>query len=297
MSLSRWFSYELPETVGGYTDDLYLAADAALRGGEAAMRHYGTGSLEVSDKGHNDPVTEADRAANRAILELLSVERPADVVLSEESPPPAADQRSRRLWVVDPLDGTKEFIARNGEFCVMVGLAEGGAAVLGAVYQPDPQLLYFGIVTGGAWIVDLADPKPTAVPLVATEGGAPPLRVVESRSHPDERLRQLERDLGEVRVVRSGSVGIKCALVARGLADLYVHPVPFLKEWDTCAPEAILRGAGGRVTDCAGETLAYGKPNPPQPGGIFAACADVWVSVAPIVRRVAAPLFADGSGR
>jgi 3'(2'), 5'-bisphosphate nucleotidase len=107
-------------------------------------------------------------------------------------------------------------------------------------------------------------------------------------------LRQLERELGDVRVVRSGSVGIKCSLVARGRADLYVHPVPFLKEWDTCAPEAILRGAGGRVTDCAGQPLAYGKPDPPQSGGIFAACADVWMSVAPIVGRVAAPLFADG---
>jgi len=296
MSLSRWFQDQFQESVAPHADDLYLAADAALRGGEAAMRHYGS-SLDVSDKGHNDPVTEADRAANRAILALLAAERPTDVVLSEESPPPAPEQRGGRLWVVDPLDGTKEFIARNGEFCVMVGLAEGGRAVLGAVYQPDPHLLYLGIVEGGAWMVDLGEPSPSARPLSAVTGEPPPLRLVESRSHTDERLRRLEQELGDVRVVRSGSVGIKCALVARGLADLYVHPVPFLKEWDTCAPEAILRGAGGRVTDCAGQALGYGKPNPPQPGGIFAACADVWESVAPIVRRVAAPLFADGSGR
>ncbi len=297
MSLSRWFPDDLPKAVGGYASDLYVAADAALRGGASAMQHYGVDSLEVTDKGHNDPVTEADRASNRAILEVLSAERPADVVLSEESPPPAARQRSGRLWVVDPLDGTKEFISRNGEFCVMVGLAESGGAVLGALYQPDPQLLFLGLVAGGAWVVELADPQPTAKPLSATTGGPPPLRVVESRSHPDERLRQLERDLGDVRVVRSGSVGIKCSLIARNLADLYVHPVPFLKEWDTCAPEAILRGAGGRVTDCAGQPLAYGKPNPPQAGGIFAACADVFKSVAPIVGRVAAPLFADRGGR
>ncbi len=296
MSLSRWFPDQLPESVGQHADDLYLAADAALRGGDAAMRYYGVTSLQVSDKGHNDPVTEADRAANRAILKLLAAERPDDVVLSEESPPPAPEKRGGRLWVVDPLDGTKEFIARNGEFCVMVGLAEAGGARLGAVYQPDPRLLYLGTVDGGAWMVDLGEPEPAAHSLSAATRGPPPLRLVESRSHPDELLRRLEQELGEVRVVQSGSVGIKCALVARGQADLYVHPVPFLKEWDTCAPEAILRGAGGLVTDCAGQPLEYGKVEPPQPGGIFAACADVWVSEAPIVRRIAAPLFAGGSG-
>lgn len=294
MKIETLIASALPAASEEHAADLQVAATAALRGGQAAMRSYGTDSLEIRDKGDNDPVTEADHAANAAIAELLRAERPADVALSEESPPPAPEQRNGRLWVVDPLDGTKEFISRNGEFCTMVGLAEGGKAVLGAVYQPDPQLLFLGIVTGGAWLVDLATAEPSAAPLSALEKGEGPIRLVESRSHPDERLRQLERELGEVRVVRSGSVGIKCSLVARGRADLYVHPVPFLKEWDTCAPEAILRGAGGRVTDCAGQRLAYGKLDPPQSGGIFAACADVWMSVAPIVGRVAAPLFADG---
>jgi 3'(2'), 5'-bisphosphate nucleotidase len=94
-----------------------------------------------------------------------------------------------------------------------------------------------------------------------------------------------------VEEVISGSVGIKCALVAQGAADLYVHPVPFLKEWDTCAPEAVLRGAGGRVTDCAGEPLTYGHPDPRQRGGIFAATRGAWVYARPIVIDISAPLF------
>jgi 3'(2'), 5'-bisphosphate nucleotidase len=88
--------------------------------------------------------------------------------------------------------------------------------------------------------------------------------------------------------VLSGSVGVKCSLIAEGEADVYVHPVPFLKEWDTCAPETVLRGAGGRVTDCAGEALTYGKEKPAQPRGIFAGRADVWARALPLVREVTA---------
>ncbi len=86
-------------------------------------------------------------------------------------------------------------------------------------------------------------------------------------------------------------MGVKCALITNREADLYVHPVPYLKEWDTCAPEALVRAAGGRVTDCAGRSLQYGKPEPVQPGGIFAATRDVWSLVAPIVLRETRDMF------
>jgi 3'(2'), 5'-bisphosphate nucleotidase len=93
--------------------------------------------------------------------------------------------------------------------------------------------------------------------------------------------------LGDVEVILSGSAGSKCALIASGAADLYVHPVPYLKEWDTCAPEAMLRAAGGRVTDCRGDALRYGKIHPAQPGGIFAAHPAAWEYALPIVREIA----------
>jgi 3'(2'), 5'-bisphosphate nucleotidase len=274
-------------------EDLWVAAKAAFAGGRAACAFYEDAELEIEDKGVNDPVTAADHAANAAILRVLRDARSADAILSEESTPPEAGRLGGRLWVVDPLDGTKEFIARNGEFSIMVGLARGGTAVLGAVYQPAIDRLFLGISDRAAWVVanvqqgfgrreiSLADALP----------GPGRVRFVRSRSHPDERLRELESALGQIETVVSGSVGIKCALIATGEADLYVHPVPYLKEWDTCAPEAVLRGAGGTVTDCAGRPLAYGKPDPRQPGGIFAAHPEVWRRAEHIVLDVARPLF------
>jgi 3'(2'), 5'-bisphosphate nucleotidase len=274
-------------------EDLRIAARAAFVGGRAACTFYESGELQVRHKGVNDPVTAADHASNTAILRLLRDSRPADAILSEESTAPEAERLAGRLWIVDPLDGTKEFIARNGEFSIMVGLAEAGAAVLGAVYQPARDRLYLGIAERAAWVVTgvQRDPACERVSLADPSPGAETLRFVRSRSHPDARLRELESALGAIETVVSGSVGIKCALIACSEADLYVHPVPFLKEWDTCAPEAVLRGAGGTVTDCAGGPLSYGKPDPRQPGGIFAAHPEVWRRTARIVLDVARPLF------
>jgi len=291
--LAGWLERELEERVGERAADLSLSCQAALRGGRAAMTFYDDGDLEVQHKGIGDPVTAADHSANHAILATLAAGCPEDPILSEESPPPAGET-AQRLWVVDPLDGTKEFIAHNGEFATMVGLAERGRAVLGAVYRPDPGMLYLGLVGVAAWVVDTTLETPTMRPLrVAADPAGPeePLRFVRSRSHPDERLTRLEERIGHLEIVRAGSVGVKCALISTGLADLYVHPVPFLKEWDTCAPEAVLRAAGGIVTDCAGNELRYGKRETRQPGGIFAARPDVWNRVARMVREVSLPLF------
>ena len=146
----------LPEAVpGDLRPELDAAARAALAGGAAVQKLYALGAIEVEEKHPGDPVTEADHAANRAILRVLGSAFPNDPILSEESPPPDGGA-GRRLWVVDPLDGTKEFIARNGEFAVMVGFAVDGRASLGAVYQPDPGRLWLGISTGGAWVADMA---------------------------------------------------------------------------------------------------------------------------------------------
>lgn len=130
----------------------------------------------------------------------------------------------------------------------------------------------------------------TAAPLRVAGGVPPRIRMVESRSHTDQRLRNLAARLAErfpCEAVRSGSAGTKCARVAAGEADLYVHPVPHLREWDTCAGEAVARGAGGRVGDCFGESLRYGKSDPSHSGGIFVAPPAVWERVAADVAAVA----------
>lgn len=290
-----------PDAAAG---DLEAAAVAALEGGVAARPFYRDDDMGIRHKKPGDPVTEADHAANDAILRVLAERHPDDAVRSEESAPPTDGLGGTgRLWVVDPLDGTKEFIARNGEFAMMVGLAVEGAARLGAVLMPDPGRLYLGLAAGGAWAADVrwageaggeelegrgfdAAVGPFR-PLRLSDGPDGPLRMVRSRSHPDPLITAVGEGLGAESVL-SGSVGVKCALIAEGEADLYVHPVPFLKEWDTCAPEAVLRGAGGRVSDCAGRPLTYGKAGPRQPRGIFAARSATWEAALPLVREITA---------
>jgi 3'(2'), 5'-bisphosphate nucleotidase len=253
--------------------DLLTAIRAVLLGGRATLPHYRSDSLQASEKSPGDPVTEADHAANRAILSVLGCDCPKDPILSEESDRPDSASITRRLWVVDPLDGTREFMDGIDEFAVMVGLAEEGRANLGAFYVPGTGRLYVGVADGGAWMADchIRSEPGSSVKV----GGFRPLRVGEPT----------------VEVIPLGSVGVKCARIAERLADLYVHPVPYLKEWDTCAPEAVLRGAGGRVTDCGGGPLRYGKPDPRQPSGILAGDPSSWAAALPVVREMSAPVL------
>lgn len=280
----------IPDLASVLGDDvatrLERAVEAALRGGGAAMAFHRSEDLDV-DEVEGGPVTQADRASNRAILDVLGEDLP---VRSEESDGPPRAIEAERFWVVDPLDGTREFIEGLDEFSVMVGLAEGGVAALGAVYRPVLDRLYVGVVGHGAWEIrglGTGEERPTAEALDAERPLGDRIRLVRSRSHPDPLLARLETTLADVEVILSGSAGTKCARIAAGDADLYVHPVPHLKEWDTCAPEAVARGSGARVTDCGGGPLTYGKRDPRQPRGIFAATPEAYRSVSGAVRRIA----------
>lgn len=248
----------------GLEAELKVACDAARAAGQAAMRFYG--NARAVEKEGGSPVTEADHAANRVIVDALSAAFPGDAILSEESADSPDRLSAERVWIVDPLDGTREFLAQNGEFAVMIGLAIGGRAVLGAVYQPADDVLFAATEGEGATITRDGE----TVPLRCGDPGTDGLRLVGSRSHPDPLLVRMQEALGITDVRPSGSVGVKCGLIALGERDLYVHPVPYLREWDTCAPEAILRAAGGSVADCQGEPLRYNKPDPRQPHGIVA---------------------------
>jgi 3'(2'), 5'-bisphosphate nucleotidase len=255
------------------------AATLARRAGGVVMSLYGRQRSRT--KAGGSPVTTADRAANRLIVRGLRQQFPGDGVLSEETGDDATRLGRRRVWIVDPLDGTREYMSGIPEFCVMIGLAVDGEAVLGVVYNPATDTLYGGVVGGEAFIEER---KERGLLRLVDEGGAT-VRLVGSRSHADARLLRIQRELeiGNVRV--AGSVGVKCALIARGECDLYVHPVAYLSEWDTCAPEAVLRAAGGVVTDCYGDRLRYNKPEPIQPYGIVATRASLHGRVLPVVRR------------
>jgi 3'(2'), 5'-bisphosphate nucleotidase len=263
--------------------ELETAARLARRAGAAALLHYGSAQAEY--KGDTSPVTAADHAANDVIVAGLRAAFPLDAILSEESKDSAARLSARRVWIVDPLDGTKEFLAQNGEFSVMIGLAVEGEAVLGVVYLPDGDILYTAARGLGAWV----ERDGRRERLRRAPANAAALRLVGSRSHAEPLLERMREALGITDVLPCGSVGVKCARIVDDVRDLYVHPVPYLKEWDTCAPEVVVREAGGWVSDCRGEPLVYNKPRPVQPHGILA-CAP---GVAEGALREVRPLYSE----
>lgn len=235
--------------------ELSVAVELARRAGQAVMDVYAT-EFAVASKGHNDPVTEADRQANDLIVTGLKEAFPQDTVVAEESPPPDDLPASGRVWYVDPLDGTKEFIARNGEFSVMIGLAVNGQAQLGVVYRPEGDVLYAGTVGSEAWM----EQQGIRSALVIKEQDAGrPLTLAVSRSHRHPMVEKISRALDVGNEIPSGSVGLKIGLIARGEADVYLEPGPYTKLWDSCAPEAILRAAGGAFTTILGQPLIYGE--------------------------------------
>lgn len=249
-----------------YRTEVETATRLAREAGDAAMAFYGTDEKTLKEGG--SPVTAADLAANRVIVAGLEAAFPGDAILSEESKDAPSRLDAERIWIVDPLDGTKEFLAQNGEFSIMIALVETGEPVVGVVHRPDGDTLYRAEAGQGAWR-ERGGEAPVRLGR-GTAVGTGALRMVGSRSHGDPLIDRMAEELGVEEKIPHGSVGLKCALLADGGADVYVHPVPYLSEWDTCAPEVILREAGGWVSDCRGERLRYNKPAPKQPEGILA---------------------------
>jgi 3'(2'), 5'-bisphosphate nucleotidase len=236
-----------------YSRNLEKVCAIAREAGAAIMGVYGR-DIDVTFKDDRSPLTEADRLAHEVIRDRLAALTPSLPLLSEESP--AADLASRRTWarywLVDPLDGTKEFLKRNGEFTVNIALVDAGRAVLGVVYAPALERLYFGALDDGAWRQDAAA---SANRITVRGVAATPLRVVGSRSHGSDEVGAYLARLGPHELVSMGS-SLKICLVAEGAADIYPRFGP-TSEWDTAAAQAILESAGGRMMDRAGRALRY----------------------------------------
>jgi 3'(2'), 5'-bisphosphate nucleotidase len=232
---------------------LDAVCEIARAAGRAILEVYAR-DFTVEHKSDDSPLTEADRVAHAIILRGLADLDHAIPVLSEESGP--ADQALRRgwsrYWLVDPLDGTKEFVKRNGEFTVNIALVVDGRAELGAVDAPVLDRLYFGALALGAWRAD-GGAAPHAIGVRKT--AASPVRVVGSRSHPSPELAGYLAGLGPHEITDMGS-SLKICLIAEGAADVYPRLGP-TSEWDTAAAQAILESAGGRMIDLAGRPLRY----------------------------------------
>jgi 3'(2'), 5'-bisphosphate nucleotidase len=235
----------------------------ARAAGAAILPHYRS-VLAVERKADRSPVTAADRAADAVIVPALERLTPGVAIVSEERierAPPPEKLAGARFWLVDPLDGTKEFIAERGEFTVNIGLVERGRPILGVVLAPVTGRAYAG-ADGRAWRIE-ADGS--ARPIRARTPPATGLVVAHSRSHANwDRLdRFLDGKKVAERIV-SGSA-VKFGLVAEGAADLYPRFGP-TSEWDTAAGQAVLEAAGGSVRDHEGRPLTYAKPGFLNPG-------------------------------
>jgi 3'(2'), 5'-bisphosphate nucleotidase len=230
-------------------------AELAQQAGAAVMRHYrDAAAARLQDKADGSPLTAADLAAHEAICAGLQRLAPDITIISEENkhnPPVAAGSP---FWLVDPLDGTREFLNRNGEFTVNIALLRDGVPQLAAVCAPALGRSYLGQRGLGAWRI-VEDGAPQRIAVVQPQGE---LRVVASRSHSDEQTAALLRRLPPYRLVSSGS-SLKFCLVAEGSADFYPRLGPTM-EWDTAAAQCVLEAAGGRVLQAADASLRYNKP-------------------------------------
>ncbi len=233
------------------------AVSVARDAGDAVEEIYRrVADLEVAQKADNSPLTVADLASHRIIVSGLRALTPDIPVLSEEGADRAYEDRRcwQRFWLVDPLDGTKEFIRRNGEFTVNIALVEDGVPVLGVVYAPMLQRTYSGILGRGAW---RRDGDGEAVPIAASGTEEKDLAVMASRSHPGPLLATFLSQLPAHRLVSMGS-SLKLCLVAEGAADVYPRLGPTM-EWDTAAAHAVVASAGGEVLDFEARPLRYNK--------------------------------------
>jgi 3'(2'), 5'-bisphosphate nucleotidase len=250
-----------------YARELAVAEEVALEAARLVRGYHGT-DLHIDSKAGNEPVTEADRAANTLIVERLRAAFPADAVLSEEIPDDGARMGRPRVWMVDPIDGTSDFIAGDTGFVVMIGLAVDGRPHVGAVAHPLTGLVYSGVVGTGAWRIEIDGAR---TPLRTSTLAAPPgIRLVASKTHRTPRVDAVKRALGITDEINVGSVGLKIGLVSEAARDLYVYTGGRTKIWDTCGPEAILLGAGGRMTDLDGQPLVYDRPELYNRRGIVA---------------------------
>lgn len=259
----NWLANLLPPTVA-------LAREAGL----ATMKIYAEVNPAVEYKRDNSPLTEADLASHEIIVEGLRRLTPDCPVLSEESSEIPFDQRSSwsHFWLVDPLDGTKEFLRRNGEFTVNIALMYAGLPILGVVYAPVIDKMYYAARGAGAWKAEGGVVSPIQAARTAeTENGA--LRVVVSRSHGsgEENLDRFTGGAQNCEFISMGS-SLKFCLVAEGAADLYPRTGPTM-EWDTAAAHCIVEEAGGQVTDIDGNAMTYNKPVLLNPGFVVRAAA------------------------
>ncbi|CAN5542707.1 hypothetical protein BH10ACI3_BH10ACI3_19610 [soil metagenome] len=252
--------------------ELDTAIAIARLAGKTILQHYKDG-FETEEKlgadNHYEPVTIADREASRIIVDGILNEYPDDGILSEEEVDNLDHRMSKsRVWIIDPIDGTSGFVKHDGDFGVQIGLAIDGTAVLGIVYLPFHDLMSYAVKGGGSFASVMGgEPIKMAVSDNTTFSE---MNLAVSRNHLSGRMGRIIEHFGFGRITRRGSVGLKVGLIADQTCDIYIHPSPRTKLWDTCAPQIILEEAGGRFTDLFGLEVRYDVADLQNRNGILA---------------------------
>lgn len=253
-------------------NELDLALSLAKQASEAILEYYAKDIVAEEKLGiddHYEPVTDADREASRIVVNGIASVFPDDAVLSEEeTDETTARLKKSRCWMIDPIDGTAGFVAKDGDFAVQIGLAIGGEPVLGVVAIPFYNEVQWAVKGSGAFrSVKGSSP---AVMMTSPEAERSRMAMVASRHHYGKRLDRIVDHFGIATIVRRGSVGLKTGLIASAKCDIYINPGRRTKFWDTCAPQIILTEAGGRLTDLFGERIRYDRKDVQNHNGILA---------------------------
>jgi 3'(2'), 5'-bisphosphate nucleotidase len=249
--------------------ELEVALDAARRASQYLIQEYAR--YQVVPDAPANITTEADRQAQEIILQTIRTAFPGDALCAEEATATlqGSAHTGDRLWIVDPIDGTRGFARKNGEFSVMIGFVEKGQVGVGVVAQPAAGRLTYAVRGQGCWRLDGDEKTPTRcqVTSVAERGQA---TLTQSRSREPGRHSTWVQAIGPARVVEMYSAGVKLALVARGEADIYLNTYDAFHDWDICAGHILVDEAGGQVSGTGGQVLLYGLPGAWQKNGLLA---------------------------
>jgi 3'(2'), 5'-bisphosphate nucleotidase len=250
-----------------YARELEVALEAATRAGDYLRSAYE--SFVPIPNAPASISTEADRAAQDLILNHLIAAFPNDAICAEEGTESLKRVRRTgpRLWVVDPIDGTRGFAVKNGEFSVMIGLVAAGRVVVGVVLEPALNRVTFARIGNGCW-VQIGTNEPTRC-RVTTTNVASEATLVQSHAKKGEAPWPVAA-IQPHRIVETYSAGVKLAMVARGEVDLYVNTYANFSDWDICAGDILVTEAGGKATEIAGTPLVYGSTGNSQRGGLLA---------------------------
>jgi 3'(2'), 5'-bisphosphate nucleotidase len=236
------------------TKELTISKDLAIKAGKEILNIYNSNNFEITNKNENNytsPLTIADTKANEIIVTKLREEFPNYAILTEEEKDDKARLNNDFVWIIDPLDGTKEFIKKNDEFTVNIALVYKNEIILGVIYVPVTNELYYATKNNGSY---LQEQKIS----VSANNNQKDMILVKSRSHASEKLLKIIDNFKDT--IEKGS-SLKGCIIANGKADLYPRLGP-INEWDICAMDIIIKEAGGTLTDLEGKDLKYNKITP-----------------------------------